>query len=269
MRKHEKMKFKFYKICPIISVALFLIVWAVSAAALNVEFLLPSPKSVFTDIINAFCNKKFYNSILITLWHTFAAYALAFVFAALFSGLASFFKAAEYFFYPLIVIMRVMPTIAVIFLSIVWLSGNKAPFLICFFVCFPLLYSQFLTAIKGVDKGLLQMAKVYRLKKSTVITQIYVPEIYGRVLAGAASVLSFSLKITVAGEAVSQAAGSLGFMISSANANLETGLLIAYSLVAVLLGFLLEGFVKFVPFVVKKFKEKVRSKKILSGGEKI
>lgn len=259
-----------YKICPLLSVAAFLAVWAIAAAALNVEFLLPSPESVARDLINAFGDKKFYASIGVTLWHALASYVAAFAAAALFAGIASFFKAAEYFLYPLVVIMRVMPTIAVIFLSIVWLSGNKAPFLICFFVCFPLLYSQFLSAIKGVNKGLLQMAKVYRLSKFTIITRIYLPEIYSQAIEGAASVLSFSVKITVAGEAVSQAAGSLGFMISSANANLETGLLIAYALVAVLLGFLFEGAVKLCVFAFKKRAEKIgntRAKKTENGGD--
>lgn len=263
------MNLKFYKICPIISLAVFLAVWAIAAALINVEFLLPSPESVFGELLVALDSRKFYISVLNTLWHTFAAYFVAFALAAILSAFASFFKAVEYFLYPIVVIMRVMPTIAVIFLSIVWLNGNKAPFLICFFVCFPLLYSQFLTAIKGVDKGLLQMAKVYRLKKSTVIGQIYLPEIYNQILSGAATVLSFSLKITVAGEAISQSASSLGFMISSANANLETGLLIAYGLVAVLLGFLLEWLAKFLPFCIKKGKAKLKSETKTAGGENL
>ena len=245
---------KHYTLLPFASILLLIAVWYALSLALNVEFLLPNPASTFKQLIGLFAQKQFYLSVLGTAVHSVLAFLLAFTFAFGFALLSYFFEVFEKLFYPLTVIMRVMPTMSIIFLSIVWLSSKNSPYLVCVCVLFPLLYSNVLNAFKGVDKDLIAMAKLYGVKKGDMIKNLYLTSIANSLYNDSINLLSFAVKLAISGEAIAQSGATLGFMLQSSKANLETGLLIAYTVVAVVLGFLMELAVKVIVGIIRRKK---------------
>ncbi len=225
---------------PLLSLALFIVVWYCAAAAIKSEFLLPKPTVVAKEFIAALSSSKFYASLFTTAGRALGSFACAFLLAGGLAVLAYNFLWIEKFCYPLVLLMRVTPTMSVIFLTIVWFDSSFSPFATCYFVIFPMVYAGVLSALKRVDKRLLQMADVYGFSEKDRVFGLYLPQIAGAVYSDASSQLSFTVKLAVAGEAVSQSAGSLGFLLQSAKANLETGMMFAYSIAAVILGFLFE-----------------------------
>ena len=142
--------------------------------------------------------------------------------------------------------MRVMPTISVILLVLIWVKSKTAPILITFLVIFPMLYTTVLGAAEGVDKGLVEMCHAYRLSRRKILTSLYLPSMTPSILTGVSITLSFSVKLTIAAEVLSSTAKSMGRYMKEANAWVETDKLLAWTMVAIFLGFILEGLVLFV-----------------------
>ncbi len=246
------MKKKYGVIYTLVAIAIVILAWYIAARVINVEFLLPSPSVTLNKLIYLFGLPDFYGGIATTTLHAVLAFLLAFVFAAVLAIFASLNAVVERLLSPIVLIIRVAPTMSVIFLSILWISSKNSPYLVGIFVLFPIIYSRILSAIKSVDGELLEMAKVYRVKKRDIVFGLYLPYVGNSVLDECPGFLSFGVKLAVSGEAVAQSGINIGSLMSSSKANLETAELIAYTVTAILVGFCLEQLFKLVIFVVRR-----------------
>ena len=226
---------------PILGVVVFVAIWAVAAAAVGVSILLPTPIETLSDFFALLGQKTFYVAIGHTLLRTIVGFLIAFLLACIFAFLSKisvYFKKA---FYPISVVCRVMPTISIILLVMIWVKSAMAPYLITFLVIFPMLYKTVLDAAENVDQGLLEMTKAYRFSRAKSLFCFYLPEMLPAVLTGIGITLSFSVKLTIAAEVLSFTKDSMGRYMKQASAYVETSTLLAWTLAAILLGFLLEG----------------------------
>ena len=75
---------------------------------------------------------------------------------------------------------------------------------------------------------------------------LYIPGMTPAVLTGMSITLSFSVKLTIAAEVLASTQGSMGRYMSQSSAYIDTPMLLAWTLAAILLGFILEGLVLLV-----------------------
>ena len=228
---------------PILGLVVFIVVWFILSAAIGISIILPSPTETLTEFFALFGQSGFYMALGRTLLRAVLSFLIAFSCACLFvflSKISVFFKKA---FAPIAVIMRVMPTISIILLVMIWFKSNVSPYAITFLVIFPMLYRVVTDAADGVDPALLEMTKAYRFSTGKRFLYFYLPEMLPPILTGASITLSFSVKLTIAAEVLSFTAESMGRYMKQASAYIETSKLLAWTLAAILLGFLLEGLV--------------------------
>lgn len=252
MKNPQRRKKIEYFIYPIISLAVVILIWYIAAKSLNVEFILPTPAKTFSEFLRILSLDEFYKGVFNTLLHAVLSFLMAFVAALIFAFLARASSVFDKLFYPVVVIMRVAPTMSVIFLSIIWISSDKAPYLVGVLILFPLLYASFYQSIGSVDKDLIKMADAYGVKKIDKLTGLYLPCVAKNIYSESLSTLSFSVKLAVSGEAISQGGVSIGFLMQAAKAYLETSTLIAYTVAAIIMGFLLELIVRLIAFIVRR-----------------
>ena len=225
---------------PILSLVVAIAIWFVVAAAIDVEFLLPSPVSTIKKLFYLTGQSRFYLGLLNTTLHAVLSFIAAFVAAAVFAVLAGMSKTFERLLSPVVLVVRVAPTMSVIFIAMLWISSEKSPYLVCVFILFPMLYSRILSAIRSVDPELKEMAAVYRVGKMKVVRWLYLPHVSRSVADECPGILSFAIKLAVSGEAVVQSGMTIGSLMYSAKVNFDTAELIAYTFAAIVLGFLLE-----------------------------
>jgi NitT/TauT family transport system permease protein len=103
-----------------------------------------------------------------------------------------------------------------------------------------MMYSQLMSAISGVDGGLIEMAKVFNLSKKQQLLKIYLPQVSDSVFYQAGANMSLGLKIMVSAEVLSNTAQSIGGAMSYARSFLEIPRLAALTLLAVAVGFIFE-----------------------------
>ena len=227
-------------VAPLVGLAAFIGIWYAAAAWIGVSIILPSPTETLSSFFRLLGSSVFYVAVGHTLLRTILSFLVAFFLACVFaflSKISAFFRNA---FSPIAIIMRVLPTISVILLVLIWFKSATAPFVITFIVIFPMLYTTVLNASDGVDKNLVEMGRVYGFSRLKLFSRIYVPQMTPAVLTGVGITLSFSVKLTVAAEVLSSTKESMGRYMQSASAYIETANLLAWTIAAILLGFLLE-----------------------------
>jgi NitT/TauT family transport system permease protein len=179
-------------------------------------------------------------AIAITLIRVFAGVLIAFG-MGLVLGIAG---GLNRFFYellnPLVVTIRSVPVVSVIILINLWIASSLVPLLVTFLICFPVTWTNVTQGIFSTDKKLLEMAAVYRVSPTKILRDIYLPSIRPYASSALINAIGLGWKVTVTAEVLANALPSMGMNLYYARIYLETDLLFAWTLVIVILSYLIE-----------------------------
>lgn len=224
---------------PILSVALMLAVWAIAAAAVGERLILPTPAQTARAFVRLLKSGAFWRAMGGTFVRALAAYGVCLALSLVLAAAAQA-QPVRRIVSPVMTVVRSVPTMAVIFLLLLWTGAKSAPVYVALTVMLPTMYSGFVTALDSVDAGLAEMSDVYRVPLYKRLFRLYIPSLVPA-LVSSATYLSLGLKLVVAAEALAMTAKSLGMLLMQANTALETARLMAVALSAVLAGFIIEG----------------------------
>lgn len=241
-------------LCPVAAFALILAVWAIVAYAADLPLILPTPKETFASFFEIIGGAEFWKAVGLTLFRALRSFLYAVALGAVLAVVAAFSETVERLLDPVVSVLRSVPTMSVILIAILWLGSKTAPVLIAFLITFPLLYQGFLSALKSVDRGILEMAEVYRIGKVDRIFGIYLPAVAEGALSAMKSTISLTLKIVIASEVMAQTRNSIGLYMQRAMVKFETAELIAWTVAAVVFSYLLELVMVLVEKAVVRWK---------------
>lgn len=250
-------KQKAYKILnmllPVFTLVLIICIYSIISKVVGIEMIVPKVSTTLKEFIELFGQKEFYVAVFWTLTRAVIAYVSAIVFAMLFAVLSSWKKSIKRAFSPLIVIIRIMPTMSILLLALIWFDSFESTILVAFTVVFPMLYTAFTDAYDGVDKDLIEMARVYKVPKITQIKELYIPQMAMGIFTGIKSSIGLNLKLIIAAEVLAQTADSIGIYMQFAKINLDTAILLAWTMVAIIIGAVFEGLTSLVQKKVVKW----------------
>lgn len=224
----------------VLAVACMAACWAIAWKIEGNELVIPSPAKTLSSFFALFKEDFFWSSLALTLVRALAAVAISFLLALLCAALGVLYAPFKAFFAPFIAVCRVVPTMAVTLILILAFPSWVTPVIVTSLVVFPMLYAQLTAAIEGIDGKLLEMAKVYSLKRGAVLSKIVLPQIAPEIIFQAGTVLSFALKLTVSAEVLAFAYHGIGGMIQTANYWIQIARMSALTLVSVIVGLLIE-----------------------------
>lgn len=225
---------------PLLGLGLIVGIWWIIAASIDAEIILPTPSATFARFFKLFSSNTFYAQIGMTIIRSLVSFIVAFALAGILGAISARFEFFKKAFAPFVVLIRIMPTISVILLVLVWFYSEIAPYIITFIVIFPMMYTTILDAANDVDLKLVEMADIYGLSIWRKISKVYLPCMLPRIFTGMKITLPFCVKLTVAAEVLAFTADSVGRNLQMASVYLDTALLFAWTLIAILLGFLFE-----------------------------
>ncbi len=246
---------KFNILYSLAAIVLMWAVWLIAGAAIKNEYLVPPFKQSATEFFLLLTKAFFWRAVGATLLRTLIAFLICFALALVCACVAAPFKPFAAFMRPIVALFRTLPTMAVLLLILVWLTPRTAPVAVAMLVLFPMIYSQLSGGIEGVGGELLQMAKVYKLTPAQKLRYIYLPHIAPAAIVQTGANLSFGIKLIVSAEVMASTYTAIGGMMSEAQAYLNLPRLAALTLVAVIIGVLLELAFAFLSRILfKKFK---------------
>ncbi len=251
MKKNELAKKQVVKtltnnlVYPLIAFGIVMAVWAIVSAVSDNPIAYPMPDVVLRKFFTLCTTPNFWQSVGWSLLRTIGCFVLSFALAILFGALGGLFEPLHKVLSPIVTFLRAAPTVAVIFIMYAFVPNkNVMSILVGFLIAFPIMYSAFYSAIVGVDNDLLEMAKVYKVKSLDKVTHVYLPLVAPTLFDTSKSTLSLTLKVVISAEILTSISTSIGGKIQVAYATFaDVDVLLAWTLIAILFSFVLEGVV--------------------------
>jgi NitT/TauT family transport system permease protein len=222
------------------SILIFCVVWEIAsyfAPSLGIPaFAIPS----FTRI-GASLLKITAIDVIVTLARVIGALVLSFMFGVLLAMAMYRSRALENYVYPLVRVLMAVPVVSWILFAVLWFRGVE--FRIAFVliaVCGPIFLVDALDAMRGVSKDLRGMMRSFRPTTAQYFIKLMFPAILPSLLTSWKVNLSLSIRVVTIAELVGAVTG-IGHQLAVAQELFSVADVFAWTLVLVVLLFLLEG----------------------------
>lgn len=222
----------------------WLLLWQVVAVAVRNPLLLPSPTETLDGLFRLARDPVYYLDIGATIFRCAAAILLSLFFGAVLS-LASYKLAfvREALSLP-VAFFKSAPIMAVAIYFIFLLTSGNVPILVCFIMCFPIVYTNLLQGFDSMDRKYTEAAGMYGLSAFMMTRFIYIPQLYPYFRSAMSLIAGLSWKAVVTAEVLSIPKFSLGYKLMNAKYYLNTDLLFAYVATIVAISIIFEKMIK-------------------------
>ena len=228
-------------ILPTISILAVIIIWAVASSIIDSEYILPSVSKTMQEFFALFSSAEFYTAFFSTLLRSLIAFIISFVVSFILAILSIKIKNAKSVIFPIISILRALPTIAIVLLLLFWTNSKIAPIIVTMLVVLPTSYTHIESAFFALDKTVEEAGRVDGADEKAVFYYIQLPQILPAIYSGVGSGVSLNFKLMVAAEVISQTAYSIGYMLNTSKVYFEIAEMLALVLTAVIFGVIIEA----------------------------
>ena len=229
-----------------VSAIFWVAVWCAAAMAVGRELVLPSPLSVLRALAALVCTADFWIAAGMSLLHVFSGFVCGVAAATLLCAFTCACKAADMLLSPLMRVMRTAPVASFIILLQLWTGKNAVPGIISAIMVIPVVYSGTYQAVKSADGQLVEMTRMYRMKKFDRLRFLYIPSALPAWKEMCVTAVGLAWKSGVAAEVLCLARPSAGAELYYSKIYLETPSLFAWTAVVIALSWMLEKIFKSV-----------------------
>lgn len=203
----------------LVTLTTIVILWEITALTINNEFILPSIRTVFN-----YAKEIRMESLLIHLFSTLKKTVISFIITLMLSiliGILSTKLFIKEILMTVISIIKTVPTISIIIIFLIIFGRDNSPYIISLLVTLPIMSEAIVSSIYGMDKKLLDMAKVYNISKKNIVLKIYTPSIMEKMVIASKQSIGLSLKVIVMAEILSQSRLGIGSRIYYEKVNIN------------------------------------------------
>ena len=222
----------------LISCICFLTLWQFTAVILNNDIYLPRIEQVIAAIENITNNKDFVLIILSSFLRASLSYIIALILAVILGVLSVVCPFFQYMIKPLNSIIRTIPTLVLVVLTLVWFDKDMAPFIVGFAVVFPIIFECIRNTIINFDGKIIDMVEIYEVSTKDKITKIYLPLIGYYIANIFVSTFALTFKVVIAGEVHGQPKYGIGSQVQLEKVNFNTPGIFAWIMIIMLISFI-------------------------------
>ena len=197
-------------------------------------YVLPSPLAVLAGLVEILRSGEVWHHTGASLYRILVGFGAA-VAAGLLMGLAAFLsRLARGVVQDALAILNATSVFVWIVISIIWFGlSNWAPIFTTFMITLPVVASNLVEGVAGVDRRLLEMGDVYRLSGRQKFTAIVIPSTLPYLVAGMKIGFGLALKVSVVAEIFGVTSG-IGYIMNYSREILETQMVFVWALVMIL-----------------------------------
>lgn len=224
-----------------ISIFIFwILVWQGLHLIIGRDIYVPSPFSVLIKLKELLFVPRFWLSVIYSIYRVLVGLLLSIILGIIVAIISSLNKYFHDLIKPFMTIIKSTPVLSFIIIALIWFSSSNVPIFICFLMCFPIIWTNVVEGINQVDVKLLEMAKIYKVKRINILKKIYISSVLPYFTAACITCLGLAWKVGVAAEVLSHPQNSIGSHLYSAKVYLDSTELFAWTLVVILLSLLFE-----------------------------
>lgn len=216
---------------------LLIFVWQLlSQTGLLPARILPAPTAVVQAGLTLASTGELWQNLYISAFRALTGFVIGGTLGFVLGLLNGLFPVAERLLDTSLQMLRNIPHLALIPLVILWFGiGEEAKvFLVAIGVLFPI-YLNTYHGVHTVDKGLIEMGKVYGLKPLALFWQIILPSALPSILIGVRFSLGIMWLTLIVAETIAASSG-IGYMAMNAREFLQTDVVVFSILLYALLG---------------------------------
>ncbi|WKY47015.1 ABC transporter permease subunit [Eubacteriaceae bacterium ES3] len=221
-------------------VLFWILLWMLAAWRVDNPLVLPSPFDTIKGVITLSKSPDFFVSIVTTLIRVFSGVLISFLIGLILGIIGGLKPLFNEFLNPLVVTIKSVPVVSIIILINLWIESSLVPLLVTFLICFPITWTNIIQGIKATDTKLLEMAAIYRVSAIKILRNIYLPTLRPYASSALINAIGLGWKVTVTAEVLANAIPSVGMNLYYARIYLETDYLFSWTLVIVVLSYLIE-----------------------------
>lgn len=226
------------------ALAFWLAVWALAAAVIDRELLLPGPAAVARTLAQLAPTGEFWRSAGLSLCRVTAGFLLAGALGTALGTATAFSRWCDVLLSPALRAVRTIPVVSFILLLFFWLPTGWVPTAVSALMALPVIWRATGQGIAGAAPLLLELAQSYGLSRWRRFRLIRWPGAFPALAAGWETALGLSWKAGVAAEVLCQPKWGAGTSLQVSKAYLDTPGLFAWTAVVVAMSLLMEGLLK-------------------------
>lgn len=218
----------------------WLVIWQLAAMAVNKRIILVTPLQTLSRLSELIFEGSFYKAVISSTLKIGCGF-----FGGLFGGIilacaAFVLPFVKRLLSPLMSAVKAVPVASFVILALFWMSSRYLSVFISLLMVLPIIYFNVLEGLSSADGKLIEMAQVFRMRRSTVVRYIYFPAVIPYLRSACTAALGLCWKSGIAAEVIGQPDGSVGDMLYRAKIYLETEDLFAWTVVIIILSKIFE-----------------------------
>ncbi len=222
------------------AVIFWLVLWESVAYIYEDNFLFVSIFEILNRFYDLALTGEFWEAALNSSLKIFSGIALSLILSIITAPLAYRYKRIKELLAPLLVAIKSVPVASFIIFALVFISSSKLSVLISLLIGYPIIYTNILNGMEAMDKKMLEMAKVFNISGIKKIIYVYLPLIRNDFKSGLNLAVGMCWKAGVAAEVIGIPTGTLGEGLYISKLQLDTGGIMAYTLLIVILSIIFE-----------------------------
>lgn len=222
------------------TLAFWLLIWWAVSLIVSQELLLPSPWRVAQTLLRMWGTAAFWRAVSLSLLRVACGFLSAVAVGALLAVLTARHALLRTLLRPLLYTVRAVPVASFIILLYLWIRVQILPGFVAFLMVLPLVWTNLSEGIAHTDRGLLEMAQVYRFGRLRTLREVWLPSVRPYAAAAFSTGLGFAWKSGIAAEVICGPRNAIGTGLKNAKAYLETPEVFAWTVTVVVLSVLLE-----------------------------
>lgn len=222
------------------SVLSIVFLWYLIYLIVDHPLLIPSIGTVFKTFFKMLTETSF----LIALVNTGARLVLSLAVSAFFGILLGYFsaknKTVEIWLRPHVTILKTIPVISIIIIMYILVGFQIAPYIITFFMIFPIFYQTTYHGIKAINQDLLDVYHLEMENRYLEIKYVYMQNIKDYLILACFQSFGLGFKVLVTSEYITQTSRSIGRMLYQGKVNLEYDYVFAITILLIIITVLVE-----------------------------
>lgn len=224
------------------SLAALLLVWSVSAGALDSRFF-PAPLTVLAALLVEWRSGDLFFHLSATLARVLVSFTLAMIIGSVIGIALGQYKKADRFFDSWLILMLNLPALVVMVLCYIWFGlTDFAAILAVIINKVPNVAVTVREGARALDSELSEMARLYRFNKWKTLRHVVLPQLNPYFAAAARGGLALVWKIVLVVELLGRSSG-VGFQIHLAFQTFDVATILAYALAFISVVQIIEWFV--------------------------
>lgn len=208
--------------------------------------ILPSCLEIMNEVIVIVSRADFGDIVFSTLSKTLTAFVSVLAISLVLGILAGYFKGLALFLFPMVTLLRTIPTVSIIIIILIWFGREVGPIFIVGLVVFPILYELISQSMNQVDADLRDVCYLFGGTPLEKFKALYYPQVLLSLYSGIQATLGLAFKVMVMAEVMAQSRLGIGQALNYEKTYLNMAGVLAWSILLMMIVLVFDAMVSYL-----------------------